>query len=585
MKKKFVTLMTVLGGGVVIFIVLTLILNNLLTEERLKVMLIDPAEQQLGRKVTIGSAGVSLLKGISINDIAIKEPDKETDFISIKAFRLRFKILPLLNRELVIKELIVDEPYARFVRKANGKLNFVDIDLKKKEAEELIPAAEDSSVETLPLTLTFDKIKINKAVFRFVDETGGLPDINSEADLAMSVWLGKTIADLKYDGDFNMLANCEYQGHQAVLQLGCKINEKLFSFGGSLTVGFEKADVNGQVANYTTIPEIEMNIDSDSIDLDKLASLKQFTTNSGDDEAVKEKSAKDGTNSPPDLKLSAKGKVRIGELTVNKMKVKDIDLKYLVKNNVVAIEKFNADIFGGKIGGEFSADISTQDPIFEGKIDSKNIKTPDIMKYLEKPADYLSGDLSAYLEFRGDGKEWQTIKNTLDGEGQFSLVDGGLHNTPITTALATLLGIEGLQDFNIDNFFGDITIRNGKVTMNSDLASQDLEAQMNGTVGLDGDVDLPIKLVLSREYSESLQNTAGFARYLADDEGRTTLYLKLKGSVQEPKMSLSSKGVKKQAGKVIEKKIAEELNRAIGSDENDPVKDMSQKLLKQLLGN
>lgn len=585
MKKKFMTLLTVIAAGVIIFIVLTLVLNNLLTEERMKAMLIDPAEQKLGRQVTIGSAVVSLLSGISINDIRIKEADKETDFVSIKAFRLRFEILPLLNKELVIKEIIVDEPQARFVRKADGTFNFDDIKLGEKE-DELMPAAEDPSVETLPLALTFDQININQAAFTFIDETEGLPAINSKADLTMSVQLGKTIADLKYDGDFSMLANCEYQGHQAVLQLACKINEKIFSFGGSLTVGFEKANINGQVANYTTIPEIELNIDSQSIDLDKLASLKQFTTDSEEAEQIAQPNSAENGAPPPDLKLSAKGKVRIKELTVNQVQVKNIDLQYLLKNNVISLEKLKADIFGGNIHGEFAADISSHEPTFEGKIDAKDIQTPEIMKYLKKPAEYLSGDLSAYLVLLGSGKEWPTIKKTLDGEGQFSLVDGGLHNTPITTALATLLGIAELRDLNIGKFYGDITIQQGQVRMDADLDSEDIEAQMQGTVGLDGDVNLPIKLRLSREHSASLQNKAGFTSYLADDDGRTTLHLKLKGSVQEPKLSLSSAGVRKQVGKVLEKKIAAEISRAIGGGaEEDPIKDMSQKLLRQMLGN
>ena len=104
MHKKLTTAVVIVGIGVAIFVVLTIFLNNLLSEERLKTMLIEPAQKETGRKITIGSAGVSLFSGIKIDDIRIKEADSETDFISLKTFRLQYKLLPLLQKNLVITE-------------------------------------------------------------------------------------------------------------------------------------------------------------------------------------------------------------------------------------------------------------------------------------------------------------------------------------------------------------------------------------------------------------------------------------------------------------------------------------------------
>ena len=98
MKKKLTTAAIIVGTCVVAFIVLTVILNNLLSEERLRVMLIEPAQKEIGRKITIGDAGVSLFSGINLRDIHIKEADSNDDFISLKAFRLQYKLLPLLQK-------------------------------------------------------------------------------------------------------------------------------------------------------------------------------------------------------------------------------------------------------------------------------------------------------------------------------------------------------------------------------------------------------------------------------------------------------------------------------------------------------
>ena len=601
MQKKLTTAAVVIGIGVAIFVVLTIFLNNLLSEERLKAMLIEPAQKEIGRQITIGSAGISLFSGITINDIHVKESDSDRDFISLKTFHLKYTLLPLLQKNLVITEILLDEPKVRVVRMDDGLFNFSGIIANfDKEEEELIPTDDESEIETLPLALTFDKINIKQATVTLIDKTAVLPTINSEADMLMSVQLGETMADLKYDGTFNLLANGEYQGHKPVLQIKCDIDEKTINFRGSLTLGFDRINVDGRADNYTSSPEIEFNISSQSIDLDKLASISQFTADDNPEEkpAAPQPPAENGGESPEaqkpaSLNISAHGRVNIDKLYSSDVEVREIALDYQVKDNIIYLHKLGALLFGGSITGEVKADIANPEPTFEGNLGSRGIQVAKIMSFLDKPAEAFTGSLDTDLTFRGSGSEWPVISKTLDAEGSFTLANGGMQNTPMTTALASLLDLQELRDLRFENFSGDLRIERGRVFLDSGLQSDNIDILAKGTIGLDGRLDLPLTLRLSPEYGQILDEKATFARYLGDDQGRTTLHLKAKGSVQDPKLTIDSKGTGKQIQKAVGRKVVEELGRALSKDQpgktagttEDPVKAMSERLLKELTGN
>jgi AsmA protein len=61
-----------------------------LTEERVKALVIPQAKAALGREVAIGEIKIGLLSGITIRDFLVKEEDKETNFVSTKAFVLSY---------------------------------------------------------------------------------------------------------------------------------------------------------------------------------------------------------------------------------------------------------------------------------------------------------------------------------------------------------------------------------------------------------------------------------------------------------------------------------------------------------------
>jgi len=594
MKSRFILLISIVGSIALLYGILTIVLTNFLSEERLKTMLIEPVGKKLGREVTIGKIGVSLFSGINIADIKIKEAGSGKDFLTINSFRLNYKILPLFKKQLVIEELLLDSPVIKITRNTAGVFNYESLGGKQPDIEDDNPPPRYDKADPLPLTMTFKQIKINQAGLLLDDKTGALPNIDGKADLVLAISLGKSLTDSSYKGNLKFIANADYHGLKPVLLAECEINDKASIFKGNLSIGYEKFNFTGQVASYFKNPAIELNIQSNSVNLDRMATLKPSVPS---ENANRKDESDKASLDPSERKTSPAsftvfGAVNVNELHNSKVRVKDFSFSYQMKDQVAVIDKLAATVFSGNIGGKVTADLNQSPPIFYGKLKAARVNVAEGMTSLGKSGEMLSGSFDANLDFNAAGSNKEDITKNLNANGDFSLTDGGIRNSPVTSALAILLDIPELQDLQYKEMNGSLKIAAGRISLLSDLDGNDLDISTNGSIGLDGSVDMPLAVQLSPEYSENMRSKASFTKYLSDEDGRTTLYLQLAGTLEKPKLAFDGKGAGSQVRKVVEKKVAEELGKAIiknlptgGSPDStteNVVEDMSERFMKEL---
>lgn len=598
MKRKLpvsVIILIIIG---VAYIIANLTLSNLLSRERLLVMLVEPVEDQLGRKIEVGSIKVSLFSGIDINDIVIKEKDTTQEFASIGTFRLKYKLLPLFKKRLVITEVLIDKPSIKISRNAQGISNFADLTLKPKNIQKEIPPPELQTVDPLPITLVFDQIKINDLNLMFTDQTGELPAITStKGDLILAVTLGKTLAEARYKGTLDLIVNTQFNGSKPVLVIKSEVNEQLITFRGELTVELDKLIFSGQLANHLTAPDLTLDLQGATLDLEKLAGLKPAGQRQGDEPAPDPAAPAlaapaPGATQPGTKKFRAHGKIDITEMRHGKLALQNLKLNYTFAENVLEITDLTAGLFSGSISGKAGLELGRPAPAFRGQLKTEKLQMASAMEALGKPQGYLAGELSGVFSGRGAGSGWPEIRDNLDGQGKFVIAKGGLASSPISQALAKLLGIPELDNLRFDKLSATVKIAGGRAALDANLSSKVLDMQTKGSAGLDGSLDLPLVLQLSPEYSQRLQERASFTRYLADPSGRTTLNLRLRGTADQPDLSLNGEGAGNQIKNALGKKAGEELSRALSkklggldSRSQTTAEETTDRLLKQLLGN
>lgn len=597
MRKKLpisVIIIAILGAA---YLIASLTLSNFLSQERLRIMLVEPVEDQLGRKIEIGSIDISLFSGIDIKDIVVKEKDPAQEFASIGNFRLKYEILPLFEKRLVIKEVLIDKPTIQISRNAQGITNIADLTIKPKNIQKEVPPPELQTVTPLPITLVFDQIKISNLNLMFTDQTGELPAITStKGDLVLAVTLGKTLAEASYKGTLDLIVNTKFNGSQPVLILKSEVSDQLITFKGELTVELDKLIFNGRVANHMTDPDLTLDLQGATLDLEKLAGLKparQRPVRETTPATISPVGASQpNANQPVTKKFRAHGKIGITEVRHGKLALQNLKLNYTFAENVLEITDLSAGLFSGSISGKAGLELGRPAPVFRGQLKADKLQMASAMESLGKPQGYLSGELSGDFSGRGAGSGWPEIRDSLDGQGKFVIAKGGLASSPISQALAKLLGIPELDNLRFDKLSATVKIADGRAILDSNLSSNVLTMQTKGSAGLDGSMDLPLLLQLSPEYSRRLQERASFTRYLADPSGRTSLTLKLKGTVDQPDLSLNGEGAGNQIKNALGKKAGEELSRALSkklggldSQSQGAVEETTGRLFKQLMGN
>ena len=598
MKKlgKILAAFCVLLG--VVLVGLSLFVHFYLTEDRVKALVIPQAEKALGRTVRIGGIDVGLFSGITVKDFTVKETDGHTDFVTTKEFVLRYDLLPLLQKKIIVSKIHLDAPYIRVLRDKDGVFNFetlavlAEAEPEKQKPEDTVKPAS----AVLPLALTVNKVIVDNAQFVVRDALKEIPDTDVKAGLKVSLDLGRDLASLRYRGDLRFEADAEYGELRPHVFGSSDFDQDRLGYTVDVSLEKEQVRLSGEVKNYAKVPDIRLDVVSDTINIDHLlalaAGLPAASQNGekGTSKDVKTTSpAAPGAALPPDLK--AAGEIKIGQTLYKGLVVKDFLLEYGLDKGVLTVKDLTAKVADGQVRSKIKADLNKPGLAYDGQLDVESINVERLLASLApKVKDMISGALQSHLTFSGAGTEWPKLRNALIVDGTYGLHEGRVSNTPVTVAVAKLLGLDELNNLSFEDLDGSLHIIKGQVALKTRMTGKDVNAQAKGTVGLDGKLDLPVRLHFSPELSEKLKKRVSMAKYLVDETGEAEIRLKLAGTVTRPYPTLDTAGVQEQVKKTVRKKAIEELGKALSGKKKakegntDSKPDAANELIKGIFG-
>lgn len=115
--------------GTLIFLLVTLsiLVKVVVTPEKVRDNLLPMAEKALQRKIDIGEIEIGIFSGVSLTDLRVQNRQTADDFISVQSLSLHYKLLPLLTGQLIIDQILLEEPRIEIVRAPDGQFNFSDL--------------------------------------------------------------------------------------------------------------------------------------------------------------------------------------------------------------------------------------------------------------------------------------------------------------------------------------------------------------------------------------------------------------------------------------------------------------------------
>ncbi|BCR05142.1 hypothetical protein DESUT3_22110 [Desulfuromonas versatilis] len=298
---------------------------------------------------------------------------------------------------------------------------------------------------------------------------------------------------------------------------------------------------------------------------------------------------------PFDLPLKADGTVKIKQALYQGLSIDNFDMAYRLIDNVLTIDKMTGNVAGGTFSETATVDLRKKGLAYKTNLNVQGVKAePVVAVFMPKASGTVFGTLNINGEFSGTGTLPDAIKRSLGGNGKLVLADGKLTGSNLVQGFSQFLNLEELRDLQFSQAKGSFTVENGRVKLSSDFSGKDLRMAPQGSVGLDGSLDVRLDARISPALTDKLDKKGKFTQFLKDQEGWGQVPVLVTGTAARPSFALDTsaiKGqveqkVKQEVQKKLQEKVLDKLAPAEGEPgKEEPAKQLLRDTLKGILGN
>jgi hypothetical protein len=385
-RSRRIRIVAAVGAAVAVVALSAIaLLPRYLDLETYKQNILDAARQSLDRQVLYRSGSFSFRFGpnFTFTDVVVKEKDGKSDFIRAASVTFRVGLLPLLQKKLYLRHVVVEKPEGVIVRDRSGKLNIGDLLEKKKEA--------------VPLRVTGLRVKEGK--FRFVDRfvaANALVTTLTETDLSINRVEAGEKSNIKLSAK---VAGTEGEGTVATtgeIRLP-KSGEPLSRALLDLTLKVKNLPVGHYWPYYSSFVPFEKITGNLTTETSFTGELSRF---------------------------SSKGNVRFSKLRFSYPQVfhavltpGDLRFAYQMElgKGTVAVKKLDLSMDGLDVRGNCTiSEIPGGDPRITARAVTSRFRLEEFRNYI--PYGIISHDTSIFIEQHVIGGTYRLLEGTLDGK-------------------------------------------------------------------------------------------------------------------------------------------------------------------------
>lgn len=280
MKKVIKWFMIAVGFLAVVVIAMLLLLPVFMDVQKYKPYIERRVSEAVGRPFTMGEkfkASLFPWAGVSLSDLHLGNPPgfDEKDFVSVKSFEIRVKLLPLLLskfKDIQINHIILNEPRIALIKQKDGKTTW---EWKEKEPaqskkNEIKPVEGEPGEEFSLKSLAVGDLSINNGLILWIDHSNKEKKEVSGLNLQLS--------DVSLDRPVNLKFDALMDGYPV------SVNGNLGPVGEKPGIGAVPFDISvnalkqlaihlkGRIDNPAEDPKFDIAVDVSSFSLRKLLS-------------------------------------------------------------------------------------------------------------------------------------------------------------------------------------------------------------------------------------------------------------------------------------------------------------------------
>lgn len=270
---------------------------------------------------------------------------------------------------------------------------------------------------------------------------------------------------------------------------------------------------------------------------------------------AKEGSSEYTLNLPKNISLNFKAKVD----TFQFRKFSATDFKGYIEldDKVLTATNFSFKAMDGEFKGNVAIDDSQEEKILiTSKTKLTNINIQQLFYQFENFGqthildNNLKGVTNTEIEFASVwDKQLNTDKDKIYVLADINITNGELNDYQPILAMSKYIEVEELKNIKFDQLNTQIEVKNQTVHLpKTDINSSAIDVTISGTHKFNNEIDYRFKLLLNdvlwRKAKKKKKENSEFG-YVADDGlGKTTLFLKMTGTVDDYKIAYDTKGLK-----------------------------------------
>ncbi len=588
------------------------------------------ASDSLGSKVTFGdiSAKVFPTARLAISNSKLESGGES---LTLEHLSLNVALMPLLQKDLQVKELVLDTPKITIYLEKDG---FYIAGLpRERPAEGATPSepAPSGGSTDVPLNVTLEHVALKNATIALVDKTADKTYVVEKLGVKAALGYNGGVVTLStLDGGMTVLddVDIEFGGKDTTLNLE----------GGAFNIGEATAQALGNAFKVTGGIDPDdskkaLRIQSDRVDLSSLGPLYDVFAPGINDLGIKGLCAPDLTVAwTSEGAYRANGKVGISEASwtvadipltkiqgtlnldaTNKgAKVTTSDTKGMLrdapftlaiesglKDKTAGLESMKAGIFDGTATLNTGIELEGDMP-FTTKISVNDVKVEQALPALIK--DGPTGITGTVKELGGDvtGTFNDNLMPSIKGTAKMHLADGLMKDinlgkevlggvTELPFVQGNLLNAvpEGLRKLVTEPHTALESVTATYVIADEKLATEDLHIQSDyfelngkGTIGFDTNLDLDAVIAFNKDFTAGMTTVLKEIAYICDDQGRLTFPVTVQGIPPDLKIRPDVGDLMKRAATgVVKTEATKQIEKAIGGETGGQVGGIVNKLL------
>jgi uncharacterized protein involved in outer membrane biogenesis len=453
--------------------------------------LLAALNRTLGRDVRAERVSLGLRHGlgVALSGVQIAEEPGSTasePFLTARRFDLRLALLPLLRRRLVVDRILVEDPVVNLVRDRSGRLN-VDSLGKHDPAAAAAPASERPAAE----------------------------DRGAARESAVRVRRPPAFQLASLHLRHGTIRYREGASERTIELSDLAVDARQPRFDSPVPV---------RLRARLVMPDLR---------LDHLAS--------------------DGALDLTGPRPGYRGTVRAGPGTLGSVTVDRLAAEVRLAPTSLDLEGATIEVLGGTMRGE--ARLATEGPAagLAADVDAHGLDLAHLPARKDRPR--LAGALALKGTLRAPPPGASDFASGATGAGSFDVTEGRMAGVALGHAVLRVLGpllgsgqAERLRTRYPDLFdpeqlrfarlSGSGHLAEGRIRSDDVLlASTSYEARGAGSLGLDGDVDLSLRLLASPALTEDLLGDSRARPVLVDSTGRLAVPLRVAGPLRRPRVT------------------------------------------------